>query len=151
MITQLQIENQVEGKSGVCLEVFSSVVDTKSKATRRSAVLTAEAYCLKVLESLPGSAPVTKTSSIETACRSLDLESLLCLASDADIDMQKRGLVKLIMSNSFTRNLGIRLVAFVYDLDYSRLKNLRSGDRDLYYEVGDAIFLAGLYLALQEG
>ena len=151
MINQLQIENYVESKRGTCLEVFSSIVATESKATKGVAIASAEVYCSKILESFTDGSNVLKSSSIAVVAQKMDLNSLVDFASAVDAKIQEGFKIKTILKTGFLRNLGIRWVAFMYDLDYARLKALRSNDRDLYYEVGDAIFLAGVYLALQDG
>ena len=150
MITQLQIEKHVEEKSSVCLEVFSSIVSTRSKATRSQAISTAEMYCGKVLESLGGHVTVTGVSPIKAATQAMNLDALVSLVCGAEIEMREVDAVKKIMKSDFLRNLTLLWISFMYDLDFSSIKNLRASDRDVYLEVGDAIFLSGLYLGLQD-
>lgn len=149
MITQSEIENYVEQrKSGACLEVFSSIVGSKSRSTRKAAMASAGMYCEKVLESFADTTSVLKTSVFNSVAQNMDVDTLISFVSVADLEMRNKGFVKTIMGTEILRNLAIRLASYMYDLDYARVKSLRSDDRDLYYEVGDAIFLAGMYLAL---
>ena len=150
-ITQLQIEAYAESKRGTCLEVFSSIVGTDSKATKNMAIAVSEMYCKKALESFTDGGNVLKSSAVSIAVQQMDVESLMDFASAVDAKLQSGFKNRIISKTEWLRNLGLRLIAFMYDLDYARLKSLRSSDRDLYYEVGDAIFLSGVYLALQDG
>ena len=150
MITQLQIEKYAESKRGTCLEVFSSIVGTGSMATKNMAIATSEIYCKKVLESFTDGGNVLKSSAVAIAVQQMDVDSLMDFVSAVDAKLQNGLKGRITSKTEWLRNLGIRLIAFMYDLDYARLKSLRSSDRDLYYEVGDAIFLSGVYLALQE-
>ena len=151
MITQLQIEAYAESKRGTCLEVFSSIVGTDSKATKNMAIAVSEMSCKKVLESFTDGGNVLKSSAVSIAVQQMEIETLMDFASAVDAKLQGEFKHRIISKTEWLRNIGLRLIAFMYDLDYARLKSLRSCDRDLYYEVGDAIFLSGVYLALQDG
>lgn len=69
--------------------------------------------------------------------------------ASVDAGLQKERLAKFIIKRKVLRNLALRIGSFVFDFDYSRLKDLRDNNHDLYLDVGSAIFLAGLYLEMQ--
>lgn len=149
MIELSDVELYAERKNGTCLEVFSSIVGSESKASRSAAVEMTEKYCAKVVKSFDFQGSVAKTTAMSIVKRSMTIDDLMIYVASVDAGLQKERLAKFIIKRKVLRNLALRIGSFVFDFDYSRLKDLRDNNHDLYLDVGSAIFLAGLYLEMQ--
>jgi hypothetical protein len=148
MITQKDIESYIETKSSTCREAFSSIVATKSAPTKRIAIKVTEKMCASVVEVYLQNESVVKKSAINTVVNNLDLETFCVFCEAIDAEKKKVTMSRLLLGIPILRDLSLRLVCFVYELDYSQVKLLRSKKTELYLEVGGAMILGGLYLAI---
>lgn len=149
MIRLSDVELYAKRKDGICLEVFSLIVGSKSKASRNAAVDLTEQYCAKVVKSFNFQGSVAKTTAMAIVKQSMTIDDLMVYVASVDAGLQKERLARFILKRKVLRNLALRIGSFVFDFDYSRLKDLRDNNHDLYLDVGSAIFLAGLYLEMQ--
>ena len=149
MITPRDIEAFMDLKQGGRKEVFSSIVGSKSRPTRNAAMASATMFCEKILEAHPGIASISGSAVLDVASQ-FQLNELMTLAEAEDLKLRKTVQGRVLTQVAPLRNLALRLLAFLYDLDYRRIKFLRESDQDLYYHIGDAILLSGLYLEIEK-
>jgi hypothetical protein len=151
LITTNDVYELVYKSDSIVKEIFSSVVGSKSKATRTAAVAQVEVYCKEVLRVHPEWAPITKgTSSLQSLLELFTVAEIVALIDAADSRLHSSVFNKIVNASSMLRILMIRLGAFVYDLDSSRLIELDASDKDKYKAVGLGIVLSGLYLSMAD-
>lgn len=145
MITATDIELYVEGSKSVCREVFSSIVSSRSNATRSAAVETAIKFC-KLIKGIMGYILTDSDSEYVNfvLCAFDDVKDLMILV-EGEVNNGSNTSRFLSHIPGF-KSLMLRLLCYVYDLDFEIVSALRISDYNAYLEITDAIFLAGLYL-----
>jgi hypothetical protein len=134
------IEALIDNAPSVTKEVFSSITSTKSNAAKSAAIGSA----VKVVEEIMAQEAIV--NSVDDYLASVDAETLLAFATE--LSYKKKDSIKYkIMIQPFM-GFWIRMLAYLYDLNAPRILRLKSEGSSAYYQIGDGIFLAGVYLHL---
>ena len=131
-----EILQHVDLSSSVTKEVFSSIATSESSATKKMAIATATGIAKKINPSVVHSGYIEKVS----------IDDFMVFAEEYCNNETKTLKYRLLITPF--KGSWVRLVAFLYDLDGDRLVELSKSNDKAYFEVGDAIALAGLYLLL---
>jgi hypothetical protein len=131
-------------KSSVCKEVFLSIVFSKNSATRMAAIESFEVATRKVLKGFPLQSSVVDPVSSIDQCLSLEglFKAFEVVAAKEENSFKGR----LFLGTSFGRSIGLKLIAFIYDLDFAKITKMRQNSFEDYLEIGDAILLSGAFL-----
>jgi len=132
-----EILQHIDLSSSITKEVFSSIATSESSATKKMAIASATGIAKKINPSVVHSGYVEKVS----------IDDFMVFAEEYCNTVTKTIKYKLVVTPF--KGLWVRLVAFLYDLDGDRLVEMSKSNDKAYFEVGDAITLAGLYLLLE--
>lgn len=140
-MTTEEILRYVDTAPGTTKEVFSSVSGTRSNATRKAAKQAIE----RLVEDLNDSVATSSLSYL----RRLSVEDFMAFAEAHNVEQQQTWRYRFFVEPF--KSLWLRVLAFLFDLSYDALSKLSDQSDDRYFQVGDAIVLAGVYLLLKDG
>lgn len=135
------ILNYVDMQPSTVREVFSTVTTSKSKSTRKGAAAAALAMAKKIN-------PHVSLSPAEYI-RKESVDNFMAFATEQS-ENEKAGWRYKLLVEPF-KPLLLKMTCFLWELNYEQVAKLEKGKDAQYYEVGDGIVLAGLFLALTEG
>jgi hypothetical protein len=145
------VERLAEEKGSVCLEVFSSIVNSKSERARKTVDAAVRGFCERIVKANPGlmTAKSCLSSSFLDDLRDLAIEDFMVYSEVEDLKYRK-SFTGLMMGLPFFSSTAIGLLAGLLDLNPEKIKLMKENSQDEYYQIGDGILLAGLYLNLKE-
>lgn len=139
MITTESIESYVENHGSTTREVFSSLVESDSKATQelvRSSEKTIKKYLVR-----QGINVDPTPNWLKSVCLELEIEDLMLILESADVKERKSWSATLFEP---FRALILKMIGYVLDLDFS------ASTHEQQLQSGDAIMLACLYLHISD-
>jgi hypothetical protein len=133
------ILNFVDTQPSTTKEVFASVSNSESSATRNAAIAAATNVAKQINDGVgsPGS-----------YIKKIDIETFMAFASDWSQRDSNTFRFKFFVEPF--KPLSLRLLGYMYDLNGDRLVEMSNSKESAYYEVGDGIVLAGLYLWINQ-
>ena len=139
-MNQSSIEAYVDTQPSAVKEVFSSIVTNPSPSTRNAAIQVANKFSEKLNDSL--------FSSSQGYLREIDVESFIAFATEFSFK-QEQTLSYKVFKKHF-KKLWLWICCFLFDLNFKQLHKLMKEKSEVYYQVGDGIMLAGVYLTFEE-
>jgi hypothetical protein len=139
-MNQKDILYYVGESSLIIQEVFSSIKNSKNKSTRNSAITVGKSFVERLNESI--------TKDKKQYLHKTSLEEFMIFANELD-GKTRQSIQYKLFTKPFTF-LIIPILAFIFDLNAKKIFELKEIEDEAYYEVGDAILLAGLYFLFEE-
>lgn len=134
-----EVYTYINQQSSLVKEVFSSIVTNKSKATKSAAKDRVVALADILNDGLFG---------VDVYLKTVEVSTFMSFAEELDHNQQKTLLYRSLFKPF--KSFWLRIICYLYELNYVTVMNYSEQSDRRYYEIGDAIVLAGLYIYLTE-
>lgn len=132
--------NFVDSSSSIVKEVFASITTSKSKATQGAA----KTQVLNVIKKVNDRISVNPIDYIQST--PVDV----AVAIIDEWGFKQKETLKYKMFVAPVKGIWIRLIGFIYDLNANRLIEMSTNSEQGYFDTGNGLLLAGLYLICLE-
>lgn len=141
MITQQIILDYVDQQAPTPTKnTFYLVLDSKNPTNHKAAIQLATTSIQEVRND------ETISASIDDYLKNIELETLLSYVTHWSLQ-QRKSLKHQLFVKPFI-GFWLRLLCYAYGLNSAYISKLRKEESEAYYEIGDGLWLAGLYLYL---
>ena len=134
-----EIEAYIDDRGSVAKEVFSSIVNSKSKTSKDMAKRIAVELAKQINTNVVG---------VNRYLQEVSVENFIVFAEEWEAKKNEHPWTRWVKKNFSPQLLWV--VSYIFDLDYKALMRLKEDDHEAYLQTGDGMVLAGLYLHLSE-
>ena len=152
--TQETVLAQVATMSELAQEVFQFLVNSEKELTKSYLAAAIRELLERALKNCPqmmssyiiGNVDIRKQKILDNCIEIFEVNEIM----DFVTSESNKSKNKLINKIGFIRNLGLKTIGALLGMDGDIFIRIRKSNNDEYLELGDTIFLAGLYKELQK-